>query len=148
MWRSKKFIIIAVLVALLAAGSTVGVILAQDDGSSNTLTIWERAAAILGQNGTGVTAEQLESAFTQAHQEMRDEAVDSRLDDLVASGKITQEQADQFKTWLDQKPDLSQAQQQMKDWMNLRPDVPGIFNGPAIKGDMRGGMMGGFFRGR
>jgi hypothetical protein len=143
MWRSKKFIIIAVLVALIAVGSTVGVVLAQDDssGSSSSQTIWERAAAILGQNGTSVTAGQLESAFTQARQEIRDENVDSRLDALVASGKITQEQADQIKAWLDQKPDLSQAQQQMKDWLNSRPDVPGICGGSTV----RGGMMGRFW---
>ena len=139
MWRGKKFIIIAVLVALVAVGSTVGVVLAQDDssGSSSTQTIWERAAAILGQSGTSVTAGQLESAFTQARQELRDERIDSRLDALVASGEITQEQADQFKSWLDQKPDLTQAQQQMKDWFESRPDVPGICGGKA----MRGGLM-------
>ena len=139
MWRGKKFIIIAVLVALVAVGSTVGVVLAQDDnsGSSSTQTIWERAAAILGQSGTNITADQLESAFTQARQELRDERIDSRLDALVASGEITQEQADQFRSWLDQKPDLTQAQQQMKDWFESRPDVPGICGGKA----MRGGLM-------
>jgi len=147
MWRSKKFIVIAVLVAVVAVGSTVGVVLAQDDGSgtTQTQTIWQRVAAILGNDGVSVTADQLEAAFTQAREDQRDEAIDARLQALVDSGKLTQEQADAIKAWLAQRPDLSEAQQQMKDWLEARPEIPG---GVLGGGRIGGGMMRGFFGGR
>lgn len=70
-------------------------------GTSNTSgnTLIARVAAILGIDQT-----KLEDAFTQAQKEMRDEALTNYLDQLVKDGKITQEQADQYKSWLDQKP--------------------------------------------
>lgn len=159
MWRSKKFIIIAALLAAVIFGSTLGVVLAQDEtDGSQPQTVWQRVAAILGANGTSVTAEQLETAFTQARQEMRDEALDSRLESLVAAGTITQEQADQYRAWLAQRPDTTQFREQMKewqqsrpavpsemkDWAQSRPEMPGFFGGMAP----RGGMMGRFFGGR
>lgn len=153
MWRSKKFIIIAVLVAVVAVGSTVGVVLAQDSGgTSQSQTIFERVATILQGQGVSVTGDQLQSAFTQARQDQQDEAINNRLQALVDSGKLTQAQADEFKAWLTQRPDLSQAQQQMKDWLQSRPQIPGGVLGDGgtapRAGMMRGGMMPRFFGGR
>jgi uncharacterized protein HemX len=159
MGRRKKFILIAVLVAVLLAGSTVGVVLAQDETDGATSQpIWQRVAAILGVGGTSVTAEQLEAAFTQARQEIRDEALDSRLKALVDAGTITQEQADQYKAWLSQKPDTTQFREQMRIWQNARPDVPSELQDwaqsrpemPGLFGGFgpRGGMPGRFFGGR
>lgn len=159
MWRSKKFILIAALAAVLLAGSTVGAVLAQDetDGTSPAQTVFERAAAILGANGTSITAEELEAAFTRARQEMQDETTDSRLKSLVDAGRITEEQADQFKAWLAQRPDTTQFREQMKDWRQARPTAPpglkdwlqakpdmpqGLAGGRALRGGMRNFMMG------
>ena len=79
MWRSKKFIV-AVLIAVVLVGSMGGVIFAQtengDDSQPKTLLV--RVAEILG-----IDQQKLEDAFTQARSEMQDEALDSRLQNLV-----------------------------------------------------------------
>ena len=46
MWRSKKFIIIS-LAAILLVGSTVGVVLATDNGDENGSSPQARYAALL-----------------------------------------------------------------------------------------------------
>ena len=117
MWRSKKFIIVAVLAAVVLVGSTAGVVLAQTGSTDTTSgkTLLARVATILG-----IDQQKVESAFTQAQTEMRDEA----LQKLVNEGKITQEQADKYKAWLQARPDMSQYQQQLKDWQQARPGIP------------------------
>jgi hypothetical protein len=55
----------------------------------------------------GVDQKKLEDAFAQAQREMRDEALNSRLQDLVSQGKMTQDQADQYKKWLQSEPQVS-----------------------------------------
>jgi hypothetical protein len=100
MWFRRKVILIPILVALMVVGSMVGVTLAQAGSDSSGNTLLARVAAILGIDQTKV-----EDAFAQAQKEMRDEAVDSYLKDMVEQGKITQEEADQYKTWWDAKPD-------------------------------------------
>lgn len=105
MRKSKKFILIAVVVAIALAGSLTGVALAQDDNTSTTgqsKTLLGRVATILG-----IDQQKVEDAFTQAQKEMRDERLDSYLNSLVEDGKITQEQADQYKSWWQSRPDIS-----------------------------------------
>lgn len=104
MKRNKKLIVVGVVAAaVLLAGTIGGVVLAQSsgttDGTGNTLLA--RVAAILG-----IDQQELQDAFTQAEKDMRQEALDNRLKSLVDQGKITQDQADQYKTWLDSKPDM------------------------------------------
>ena len=117
MWRSKKFIIGAVLAVVVLAGSLGGVALAQtesvSDGSGKTLLA--RVAEILG-----IDQQKLEDAFAQARTDMRDEAFQK----LVDEGKITQEQADQYKVWLQARPDMEPFRQQLKEWQQLRPEIP------------------------
>ncbi len=152
MWRSKKFIIIAVL-AILVIGATVGgVAIAQADDqntnttptpttTSNVTTFLDKVAAIYQQN-TGVTInpDELQKAVTAARQAIKDEALTNYLQKLVTDGKITQEQADQFKAWLDAKP--TQAFQQ---WWDARPDIPGLFGNKGT-GMPFGGMKRGMGR--
>jgi len=136
MWRSKKFLLVTVVATVVLLGSIGGVALAQTGtgGDSQPKAQYE---ALLGkvckiyQDKTGVAIDQaaLQDAFTQAQQEMRDEALDSYLKNLVAQGKITQEQADQYKAWLKARPDMAQYRQQLKDWQQTRPGVP-----PELKG--------------
>lgn len=141
MWRRKKFLVIGLLVALVLVGSTVGVVLAQtgsaSDNQSNTLLA--RVAKILG-----IDQQKLDDAFTQAQSEMRDEALDNYLQNLVDQGKITKEQAEQYKTWCKSKPDMKPFQQQLKDWQNEKPDIPlpgpaGRLGGHGFNGDMKWG---------
>jgi hypothetical protein len=138
MWRSKKFIIITVLVVLVLGGTLGGVAIAQaDDQSTTTSTptstatdnvssFLQKVAEIYKAN-TGVTIdpEQLQKAITEARQAMRDEALSNYLQKLVTEGKITQEQADQFMTWWNQRPSLDVFQ----SWWQSMPDIPGLFGG-------------------
>ena len=88
MWRSKRFIIVAVLAAVLLAGSIGGIALADDEDGSQSGVLWDRVAEILQEKGVDVTSEQLEDAFGQARTEMRQTAMEDRLADLVDEGVI------------------------------------------------------------
>ena len=122
MWWKKKWVVIAVLAAVvLVVGAMGGVALAQSSSTSdgNTgKTILARVAEILG-----IEQQKLEDAFAQAQQEARSEALEARLDELVEEGRLTQEEADQY-----------------KEWWQSRPDVP-LEIGP--EGRMWGGFRGG-----
>jgi len=114
MWRSKKFIIVAVVAAVVLAGSIGGIVYAQNGNSDDSqpkaqfATLLEKVCAIYQQNtGTEIKAEELQKAFDQARSEMQSEAQDKFLQKLVDEGKITQDQADQYKAWLESKPDVN-----------------------------------------
>jgi hypothetical protein len=155
-WRSKKFIIIAVLaVIVVLVGSTAGIVLARagsggdsqtgvtqaSDNVSQSKTLLARVAAILG-----IDQQTVENAFAQAQRETQEEALDNWLKKLVDEGKITQAQADEYKQWWQSRPDMSQYQQQLKDWQEARPNIPEL--GPGFGGrGFRGGMDWGGGRG-
>ena len=112
MWRSKKFIIIAVSVVVLLAGSIGGVALAAGNGDDSQpkalgTDLLEKVCTIYQQK-TGVAIDQaaLKDAFAQARNEIQKELEQARLQDMVKQGKITQEQADQFQKWWESKPDV------------------------------------------
>jgi hypothetical protein len=113
MWRSKKFIIVTVL-AIVLVGATVGVVLAADNGDEDGSlpeappeALLDRVCAIYQENtGNDIDPQQLKDAFAQASSEMRNEALQSRLQNLVDQGKITQEQANQYLEWWESKPDF------------------------------------------
>jgi hypothetical protein len=115
MLRSKKFIIVALLAAVVMVGSTAGVVLAQtgdEDNSSQTQqgALLVKVCEIYEENtGTAIDAQALKEAFVQAQDEVRTEVLDSHLQKLVEEGKITQEQADQYKDWLESRPDVPVA---------------------------------------
>jgi hypothetical protein len=102
MWKSKKFLIIGTIVAVVAVVVIAGVVLAQTSGTSTTSgkTFTARVAAILG-----IEEQTVKDAFTQAQREMTDEAIDARLKEMVDNGKMTQEQADKYKSWWQSRPD-------------------------------------------
>jgi len=117
MWRSKKLIIVAILAAVLLVGSIGGVAFAQT-GSGSTdsgKTLLERVATILG-----IDQQKVKDAFAQAQKEMQNERLDNYLKNLVSQGKITQPQADQYKSWLQSKPDVPAG---------IGPRGPGGFHG-------------------
>ena len=124
MWRSKKFILVAVLAVVLLAGSIGGVALAADNGDDSQPKarcgdMLERVCEIYEQN-TAVVIDQeaLKDAFAQVRGEMRPEAPQNRpkmepeammkdhLQNLVDEGKITQEQADALQEWWEARPDV------------------------------------------
>ncbi len=167
MWRSKKVIIAAVIAAVVLVGGIGGVALAQTEEGDNSQskTLLERVTDNMVGKGVDITSEQLEGAFTQAQSEMRDEVLDSYLEKLVGEGKITAEQAKQYKEWWQARPDTEPYRQQLRDWQQTRPDIPpelkawqeaspdiplpgpfGGFGGRGFHGGMKGG--GGCFWGR
>jgi Na+-transporting NADH:ubiquinone oxidoreductase subunit NqrC len=118
MWKSKKFIIItSLLAAVLLFGTTAGLALAQNenDGPGQGKDIMARVAQILG-----IDQQKLTDAFKQAQTELKAQ----RLDNLVKDGKITQEQADQFKAWEAAKPDPKADPQKFDEWLKSRPNIP------------------------
>ncbi|MFC1986230.1 hypothetical protein ACFLWC_04480 [Chloroflexota bacterium] len=121
MWRRKKFIVIALLATVVLAGSIGGVALAQteNEDDSQPKTLLARVAEILD-----IDQQKLEDAFAQAQSEMRDEALDSYLQNLVKEGNITQEEADQYKAWCQARPDMEPFQQHLREWQQARPGMP------------------------
>ncbi|MDP2916865.1 MAG: hypothetical protein Q8O16_02915 [Dehalococcoidia bacterium] len=123
MWRSKKFIMVAVLVAVLLFGSIGSIAVFAQTGSGSTdtgKTLLARVATILG-----IDQKKVEDAFAQAQREMQTEALSNYLKNLVDQGKITPQQADQY-----------------KQWFQSRPNVPAL--GPGFGPRGHGGFPGGF----
>ena len=52
------------------------------------------------------TEKQYKNALEQAQSELREEALESRLQDLVDEGKMTQEEADSYLEWWQSRPDI------------------------------------------
>jgi hypothetical protein len=138
MWKTKKgILLLALLVGVLLAGSIAGVVaLAQsgsDSGSQTKTqvdTLLDKVSQIYQKNtGVSLDTQQLKDAFTQAQTEMRSEALQSWLKNLVDKGAITQAQADAYSTWLKAKPDVQ------------LPDGPNGFGGmmEGRGGHCRGG---------
>ena len=100
--RLKILVASASIAVLAVVGTTVGVVAAQseEDGSSSTFA--ERVASILG-----VSTSEVESAFDQAKDAIRDEATASKLAALVAAGTITQEDSDAITAWLEDRPEIA-----------------------------------------
>jgi hypothetical protein len=107
MKRRKKIILIALLTIVVLAGSIGGVALAQTDENNNqTNTILDRVTNILVDKGVNITSEQLKDAFTQAGKDIRDETLDKYLQNLIEEGKINDQQAEDYKAWLESRPDV------------------------------------------
>jgi hypothetical protein len=139
MGRKKKFMIVGLLVLVVLGGTLGGIAIAQaDDQTTNQTnttsrlsTLLDKVASIYQQNtGVAIDSQELAKAFTQAQKEMRSTALDNYLNGLVTKGIITQDQANQYKTWLDSKPDIP-----------VGPGSNGCFNGMGRFGGRIGGMM-------
>jgi hypothetical protein len=77
-----------------------GVVLAEatgDDGSGGSDEENKGFAARVEENTVA-------DAVKQAKQEMYEEKLQAKLDALVESGRITQEEADEYKEWMDSRP--------------------------------------------
>ena len=67
----------------------------------------DRACAIYQENtGVAIDSEQLKDAFDQAQSELREEALETRMQNLVDEGRITQEEADSYLEWWESRPDI------------------------------------------
>jgi len=117
MWKRKWFIPVVVVSVLLIGGIVGGVVVAGSDSSSNIedqsqitdrfQALLDRVCAIYEENtGVAIDQEQLRDALAQARSEIREEALESWLQNLVEEDKITQEEADQYLEWWQSRPDI------------------------------------------
>jgi len=53
----------------------------------------------------GIGEQELKSAVDEAREELADERLQSQLDKLIEKGVLTQEHADEYKTWLHAAPE-------------------------------------------
>jgi len=135
--HKRKWFIPVVLSIVLIGGIAGGVMVAADDSSGsvdqqNQLAdrhqeLLDRACAIYQENtGTAIDPEQFKAALEQAQGELQEQALESRLDNLVENGKMTQDEADSYLEWWQSRPDI-------------QVPLPGL-GGPGPSG---GGMMWG-----
>lgn len=140
MRKIHKFVLATVLVVVMLVASAPAIALAQEG------ELPERRGALIAQVAEilGIDQQELEDALQQAQMELREGNLDTRLQDLVADGTLTQEQANELESWLNSRPDvpnipprqLRQALEngtitqeqidQLKAWMESRPDIPKI----------------------
>ena len=133
MWKRKKFIIMLLGSILIITASLGGIAMAQDsEDESKPDSLMARVADILG-----IDQQTVEDAFEQARDEMQEEAMDRHLQNLVDEGIISEEEAAEYKAWLESRPDIKEYNDQIKEWMKNKPDIPliprsktfGIFRG-------------------
>ena len=98
-WR---WLIGGVAAAVVMLGVAGGAIMAQQsDGEESRMSAFaSKVASILG-----LEADDVEDAMEQAREELADEALADKLDELVEKGTITQEQADEYESWIESRPD-------------------------------------------
>jgi hypothetical protein len=138
--KIHKIVLATVLVAVMLIASMPVIAMAQGGKIPERQgDITSRVAEILG-----IDQQDLENALKQAQTELREETLDARLQELIAEGTLTQEQANEFKAWIAAKPDVSMVPlgrleealekgtitqeqiDQLKAWMESKPDIPSI----------------------
>jgi Na+-transporting NADH:ubiquinone oxidoreductase subunit NqrC len=138
--RILSYVLAVVLsITVLLAGAVVAV--NADDGQQAVGLrpagkVLDRVAQILN-----IDKQKLIDAFKQASGEVRQQGLNERLDKLVTDGKLTREEANQYKSWLASKPagvviapramdtllkngKVTQAQYDIwKAWWDTKPNV-------------------------
>lgn len=139
--HKKRWVTITILAAtfVLLAGVIGGVAYAQTGNTQIVTdpgkTFIAKVAAILG-----IDQKKVEDAFIQAQKQVMDEELASRLKALVDQGRLTQQQADQYKQWLQSRPNLPAGPDFGPRWQsgpNL-PAGPDFGPGKAFRGGPRG----------
>lgn len=110
--RTKALLVI--VAGLLILGGIFGATaaLADNPTSSNSTPAADLLQKIADNyqaiTGTTLDTDALQQAFDQAQTQIRTEKEQAFLDKLVQDGVITQDQADQYQSWLDARPDVPQ----------------------------------------
>jgi len=127
MWRSKKFILIAVIAAVVLVGSIGGVVLANDDENQPKAKFGEfidKVCEIYEDNtGYAIDTDELQNAIAEAQNEMQAAAIEAHLAKMVENGVIDETQAQELQEWWESRPDV--------------PVVPGLggwFGPPPLDG--------------
>lgn len=132
MSKRVKILVSALVVVLLLTVGITATVMAQEEEPTVTPEVGAKGlllakvAEILD-----ISEGDLVDAFKQARQEMREEALIRRLDKAVEEGRFTQDEADEFKEWWGQKPEV------------LGPGLSACALGfPALRNHMFGGHRG------
>lgn len=149
MFISKKVLVIGVTIVVVLAAAIGGfaAVNAADNGSAETTqtavtTLFDKIAEIYQQNtGTAIDPVQLQTAFQQAKEQTQAGRIDQMLQKLVEDGKITQEQADQWKVWWNSRPTTALTDE-FKSWLESRPDIPEFDGGARLDKPGFGGCFG------
>jgi hypothetical protein len=146
MFKSKKWIIVAVAAAVVVIAAGIGVAVYADSPTTTPApakiapvdpqkTLADKVAGILG-----VDAAKVEAAFTQAQKEINAEraaanlkAEEARIDKLVADGKMKAEDANKYKAWLESKPNVEVPA--------FGQNMPNFKDNPGMGGMMDKGAM-------
>ena len=99
----KRGIIGVLIVGVVALGVTGGVVLAQENDTGDETPVKSFVARVA--EALGLEESQVQDAFDQAGGDMADEATDRKLARMVEKGLLTQDEADEIKTWSDARPD-------------------------------------------
>jgi hypothetical protein len=106
LWRSKKFIFLAILAVVILAGSIGGIVYAQGEDEEEDIptrvAILDRVAAKLG-----IDPQQLKDAFTEVINEVQAEFELKWLDKAVEEGLITEDEAQEYSEWWAARPDIA-----------------------------------------
>ena len=115
----RRWIVASVLAAVLSVGAIMGTALAQTDDSDGDSdgggSSVSRFVEVLADK-LDIGEEELKSAIDETREELRAEfaaaaeaaaeaKLIARLDEMVAAGKLTQEQADEYLSWYRDRPD-------------------------------------------
>ncbi len=92
---------------MVAADDSSGNVGQQSQPFDRREALLDRACAIYQENtGVAIDSEQLKDALHQAQSELQEEALESKLQNLVEDGKLTREEADQYLEWWQSRPDI------------------------------------------
>ena len=88
------------VVAVAVVGFSIALAQENEKGDSNASKLAAKVAEILG-----LDAAVVDDAIKQARKELRDEAVQNKLNAMVEKGQLTQEQADEYLNWIQSRPE-------------------------------------------
>ena len=160
LFKSKKFIIIAILGIAIIGGTIGGTALANNWGDHGPAQAGqpggnlERVCEIYQENtGDSIDCEALQEAFQAAAQERAEEmranmeqAREEMQQRLIDEGVITQEQLDELEAWMEARPERGATQEEFQAWLEARPDID-LPIGPGGNGGQRGMVPFGGFAG-
>jgi len=95
-----SILLVMSVVAVAVIGFSIALAQGNGGGDSNASKLANKVAEILGLDTAVV-----DDAIKQAREELRDEAIQKKLNALVENGRLTQEQADESLNWIQSRPD-------------------------------------------
>ncbi|MBM2832052.1 MAG: hypothetical protein HW414_1104, partial [Dehalococcoidia bacterium] len=105
-----RIVLASLLAVVLLGGLLIGVV-GMGQVAAQTQPANQPSASFVTRLATKLVVEQakLEAAIIQVQRQKTEQELNERMQKAVASGKMTQEQADKYKSWWLSRPDLGRA---------------------------------------